>query len=689
MTIVLSDQLVSTGPAILLQDWGNLAYGHGFSADAARLNDGRSILVYNGPSQVAASTEITAQIFDASGNALGDRFIVNTFLNANQTSPDVAALSDGGFVVTWVSRTQDGYGEGVFAQRFDASGQRIGGEIQISSDAPYDQNDPHVTGQPGGGFAVAWASQPIGYFTRAFNASGQPLGAETRINPHADLQSQLYDAIPTAGGGYDVIWRVVGLGAINGVFKSHYTAEGTPVGQTRVVDNINGFYDDLELDSFQLADGQVLQRFVARLGSHDGSAAFARLLSDGSFDFGTATAYPTATRIYQHTPYAIDPLAQDIVFISAGPGLVRAFYGHDSYSWDGTSDPPSTGLYTELLRLNQPARGEVALTGTAAIGEVLGFTTALTDTDGMGSLSYQWRLGNVDLVGETGNTLLVTEDMRGGRVNVVVSFTDGAGFQEHVASDPSVPVTDAGRLLEGDDGANFLQGAAGSDRLIGHGGNDTLLGEADNDQLFGGDGADRLNGGDGNDRLFGGASAADLGDTVFGGAGDDYIDTGYGNDNVSAGLGSDTVIGGFGSDTLVGQEGNDFLTGSALSDQLFGNDGFDFLNGGFGHDRLNGGAGDDRFYHLGVRDHGSDWIQDYSALQGDQLAIGIRNASPSQFQINRAATPGAGLANVDELFIIYKPTQQILWALVDGAAQSRVYLMIEVDGTNNFYTLLT
>ncbi|SER11138.1 hypothetical protein SAMN04488092_1322, partial [Thalassovita taeanensis] len=36
----------------------------------------------------------------------------------------------------------------------------------------------------------------------------------------------------------------------------------------------------------------------------------------------------------------------------------------------------------------------------------------------------------------------------------------------------------------------------------------------------------------------------------------------------------------------------------------------------------------------------------------------------------------AGVAGVEEAFIIYRPTGQIMWALVDGAAQEELNLLI-------------
>lgn len=231
-----------------------------------------------------------------------------------------------------------------------------------------------------------------------------------------------------------------------------------------------------------------------------------------------------------------------------------------------------------------------------------------------------------------------------------------------------------GLNLQGTAAGERLEGAGLSDLITGYGGSDTLIGGNGDDTILGGLGADTLNGGAGNDHLIGGEDSLDLRDVIYGTAGDDLIDGGYGNDALHGGTGSDTIEGGYGVDEIIGNSGDDVLTGSAWSDQIFGNDGNDFINGGFGHDRVNGGAGADRFFHIGVAGHGSDWIQDYDQAEGDVLVFGGANPHISQFQVNSDHAPGAGAANLAEAFVIYRPTGQILWALVDGMAQDHLYL---------------
>ncbi|MEY8837730.1 hypothetical protein AB9K41_01690 [Cribrihabitans sp. XS_ASV171] len=259
-------------------------------------------------------------------------------------------------------------------------------------------------------------------------------------------------------------------------------------------------------------------------------------------------------------------------------------------------------------------------------------------------------------------------------LSLTLGVADIFGVNLHVLVDIE-NATGTGRAdsLAGDALANALVGLEGADRLIGLEGDDVL---------DGGLGADTLNGGDGNDRITGGPDGheADQRDVIYAGAGDDRAEGGGGNDQIFGQEGNDTLAGGFGADELQGQGGDDVVTGGALSDLVFGGDGDDFVNGGFGYDRINGGAGADQFFHLGVFDHGSDWVQDYLSTEGDVLVFGGA-ATAADFQINLAHTATAdgdrsGDDAVQEAFIVHRGTGQILWALVDGEGQDEINIRI-------------
>ncbi|WP_371157983.1 hypothetical protein [Jannaschia sp. 2305UL9-9] len=283
--------------------------------------------------------------------------------------------------------------------------------------------------------------------------------------------------------------------------------------------------------------------------------------------------------------------------------------------------------------------------------------------------------GSFSLIGPDGNDLVEGVE--------VFRFTDATITADALIGRTLIG-TEAGDTLAGEAGADTIEGRGGDDVLTGAFGDDVLSGEAGNDRIDGGLGGDVIRGGDGNDtliggggddRIIGGDSDADLRDLVFGGDGNDTIDGGAGNDELRGDAGDDSVGGGFGADTVIGGTGDDTLTSGAFGDVIFGGDGIDFINGGFGSDRLNGGEGADRFFHLGIFDHGSDFIQDYSAADGDILIFGGA-ATAADFQINAANTTNAGADDVDEAFVIYRPTGQIIWALVDGMDEDSITLRV-------------
>ncbi|MDP2493029.1 FG-GAP-like repeat-containing protein [Shimia thalassica] len=352
----------------------------------------------------------------------------------------------------------------------------------------------------------------------------------------------------------------------------------------------------------------------------------------------------------------------------------------------GQSDPFSANVDVTTLDGSDGYR----LTGTADYDNLGGGTLADVNNDGFADLITAAQRYDVPREGsfpiyDVGATFVVYGGPgRLAAFDAQDGVTDGALDLTLIGTSLTFDDSLSGVDLLGTVGADTLEGGARGDTLDGGDGNDVLRGKGGDDNLLGGDGVDTLVGGDGDDTLFGGTSEDDLRDVIYAGAGNDRIDGGYGNDELRGDAGNDTIAGGFGADTVIGGTGNDTLTGSAFADQIFGGDGNDFVNGGFGHDLLNGGAGADRFYHIGIADHGSDWVQDYDATEGDILQFGIASATRSQFQINTTHTATAagersGDDDTEEAFVIYRPTGQIMWALVDGAGQSSINLQIGGD----------
>ncbi len=124
--------------------------------------------------------DIFARRYDPAATPLGPEFRVNTFTSRGQYAPTVAVGWDGYFLITWTGEYQDGSGSGVFGQRFDPAGQRIGGEFRVNSYTINSQYFSHATLVGGSDrFFVAWSSNQqdgdfLGAFAQAFAGSHGP-----------------------------------------------------------------------------------------------------------------------------------------------------------------------------------------------------------------------------------------------------------------------------------------------------------------------------------------------------------------------------------------------------------------------------------------------------------------------------------------------------------------------------------
>ena len=130
--------------------------------------------------QDASGNGVYAQRYNASGEKDGSEFRVNTYQNDNEMHSEAAALTDGGYVVIWYSDTHpDDTNYGVHGQRFDASGAAVGSQFLVNTDLSNAQQYPEIAPLADSGFAVTWQSylqdgSHYGIYAQRF-ASAAPL----------------------------------------------------------------------------------------------------------------------------------------------------------------------------------------------------------------------------------------------------------------------------------------------------------------------------------------------------------------------------------------------------------------------------------------------------------------------------------------------------------------------------------
>jgi len=126
---------------------------------------GDFIVVWEGGPDADAGA-VMARRYDAGGSALGDEFRVNTTEAGAQHEPDVALDSVGRAIVVWTSDGQDGDAGGIYYQRLDASGGKLGPEINVNPYTTGDQRHARVAAGFGsldpGEFTIVWDGPPEG-----------------------------------------------------------------------------------------------------------------------------------------------------------------------------------------------------------------------------------------------------------------------------------------------------------------------------------------------------------------------------------------------------------------------------------------------------------------------------------------------------------------------------------------------
>lgn len=492
---------------------------------SATLSDGSYVVSWSSEDQDGSNFGIFAQRFQQDGTRIGGEFQVNTQTPGNQLYGSVAALANGGFVITWTSGGgQDGFANGIYGQRYNAAGTAVGGEFQVNSQGVGSQFDSSVAALAGGGFVVTWTSDSgqdgdlTGIFAQRYNAAGVAVGGEFQVNVYSEDHQSYSSVLALSDGGFLASWQSGGEDGDGwGIFARRYGANGNPVG-----------------DPFQVNGDSAGNQFQNRQVG------------------GTNELF------------------------DSGRNVTQLENGQIVFSW--VQGSPTQQNYIEARVFTLPVTGTGqpdAITGTARPDVIFGLGGADT-LSGFG--------GDDQLFGGYGN-----DDLRGGGGNDTLSGDQGNDVLYDAAGNDVLLGGGGNDTAHGGADNDRLEGGDGNDVLYGNDGNDTLQGDNGADLLYGGDGRDVLRGGAGDDTLEGGAGA----DTLVGGGGNDVLRGDAGSDSLSGNAGNDTLHGGAGADTLRGGDGNDVAYGGGGNDVLSGDSGNDTLNGGGGNDTITGGAGAD------------------------------------------------------------------------------------------------
>lgn len=134
---------------------------------------------WESPNQDGDIGGVFAQRYDQTGNPLGTEFQVNTYTTSGQGNCASAIDAQGNFILTWVSSGQDGDDFGIYAQRFNAAGQPQGGEFRVNTTTAREQDHPGIVLNATGEFVITWQSEDQdgdsdGIYAQRYDKLGQP-----------------------------------------------------------------------------------------------------------------------------------------------------------------------------------------------------------------------------------------------------------------------------------------------------------------------------------------------------------------------------------------------------------------------------------------------------------------------------------------------------------------------------------
>jgi hypothetical protein len=259
---------------------GSPARVDGGPATVAALADGGYVIAwaFTQPSaEVSAGTKV--QRFDASGTAVGPALVANSHdAGSNTGPPAIAALAGGGYAVTWsIAHYPDGYG--VFTREFDAGGEPLGPERQVNTTPGPFPGEQSIAALADGGFVITWtmgdpATWPNdpGYdiYAQRFDSAGLARDGEMRVN-ESTAGHQIHSAVTAlADGGYVVTWMQYGG---TGIVAQRFDRDGDRFGGERVVNPSAPHSDGLAPAVSALADGGYVVAWTASDGSGSGITA--------------------------------------------------------------------------------------------------------------------------------------------------------------------------------------------------------------------------------------------------------------------------------------------------------------------------------------------------------------------------------------------------------------------------------
>ncbi len=189
--------------------------------------------------------DIYAQRYNATGTRIGSNFQVNDISTASQNSPTIAIDRNNNFIITWTDYRTGNYD--IYCRRYDASGNPFGPSFLVNDDGgSLNQTGPIIVTTPNSDFWIAWSDARnlhTDVYAQHYNSSGLPIGSNFKINDDIASSQQRVSMNAIDGhGNFYVIWEDERNGYTD-VYAQRFDSIGNLISNNiRVNDDIGNAY---------------------------------------------------------------------------------------------------------------------------------------------------------------------------------------------------------------------------------------------------------------------------------------------------------------------------------------------------------------------------------------------------------------------------------------------------------------
>ena len=401
--------------------------------------DGDFVVTWSSFGQDGSGDGVYAQRYNAAGVAQGSEFRVNTFTSFSQRYSTVAMDADGDFVVTWSTFLQDGSDDGVYAQRYNAAGVAQGGEFQVNTFTMGNQLFSTVAMDAEGDFVVTWQSSGqdgsgYGVYAQRYNAAGVAQGSEFQVNTFT-AQNQRFSAVAMdADGDFVVTWTSDNQdGSLYGIYAQRYNAAGVAQGSEFQVNTFttgSQIFSTVAMD----ADGDFVVTWQSNGQDGSGDGVYAQRYNAAGVAQGSEFRVNTFTSFSQR--YSTVAMDADGDFVIAWSSLTQYGSGYGVYAqrYGFANAPTDITLSSNTVAENEPIGTVVATLTASDVDTPETFTYTLVS--GIGDTHN----ASFQIVGDQLLTAAIFDFEAGVKKSIRVHVTDADGltFEETIA----ISVTD-------------------------------------------------------------------------------------------------------------------------------------------------------------------------------------------------------------------------------------------------------